>query len=112
MTATEAAVDVSQSGPDGYRVTYDRTSVRPSYALVVALSEATAVPLSELGPLQDDVDTDSLDTLLDGGISNVEAAAVSFQFEGYSVTVKGTGTIDLDPVAGNGDGQTAVAQQG
>lgn len=111
MTVTEDAVKVSHTGPDGCRATYDRSSVCPSYALVIALSEARNVPHSELGPLQEDIDTDALDTLLNGGVRNGESASVTFRFEGYFVTVNGDGTIDLDPVDGNGDGQSIAPQQ-
>ena len=110
MTDTDDAVQVSALGPNTYRASYDRTAVSPSYATIVALSEATGVPQLELGPLGEDIDTDALNTLLDGGTSDVASASISFRFEGYSVTVEGDGFIAIDQVSENSDSPDLAAR--
>ena len=112
MRATEDAVAVSTNGSDGYRATYGSQLVTPSYAIVVALSKVTGNGITELGPLNEDVDTDALNTLFTGGSKSDGGTVVSFHFEGYTVNVEADGSIALEPDTDSGNGQIVASQQG
>ncbi len=72
------------------------SQTQPSVELCTQIVEAVAQvkdvdPLS-LAPLRDSVDTDALDRLFD---SQNQGLQVTFEYEGYTVTVQGDRQIDL-----------------
>ncbi|WP_254839098.1 HalOD1 output domain-containing protein [Natronomonas marina] len=65
---------------------------RPSVTLVEAVAAATGRRTTDLPPLHGTVDTDALDTLLDGRSSSV---TVSFRYAGTGVTVTSNGSVEI-----------------
>ena len=66
----------------------------PSTAVVTAVADARGVDVTDLRPLYDAVDAEALNTLL--GASAEEALLeVSFEYEGFTVTLRPDGRIEL-----------------
>jgi hypothetical protein len=74
-----------------------RQAVTPQ-AIVEAVAERKGVPSLRLQPrLYDAVDTDALETILDGASSGSNTPVeVRFEYAGYSVTVRSDGTLAVD----------------
>ncbi|WP_226005977.1 HalOD1 output domain-containing protein [Natrinema salinisoli] len=72
----------------------------PAMKIVQKVSRAKGVDIVDLEPLYDTVDGDALDSLLRTADQDVE---VTFQYAGYTVTVRGDGQISLgkQPVTSN-----------
>lgn len=82
----------SRSG--GYWIDFDPHSSWPvSTAVVLALSSLTGTEPTEMRPLNDLVDADSLNAHVRGRERNAE---LSFDFHGYLVSVRGDGRITFD----------------
>lgn len=72
-----------------------------STTIVLAVSDLTETSLDELEPLSDIVRPDALDTLLRPGETPAGGdapVAVSFEYEGYAVTVRRSGAVELRSV--------------
>lgn len=81
-----------------YRATYNNTHDSTSLAVVAVVSTALDKDPLDLTPLQSVIETDSLDELavesLGGGGS---FKSISFDYEGFGVTVFGEGVIEARP---------------
>ncbi|NUB91121.1 hypothetical protein HT576_08815 [Haloterrigena sp. SYSU A121-1] len=67
----------------------------PMYAVVSAVAEAEGIDPVNLPPLYNVVDPEALNALFtsdSGGVSSVE-----FEYAGYSVVVRGEGTVEVRP---------------
>jgi len=96
--------DQSASGDATTTVHHEwRQSDQPSVTIVEAVAAATDRPTTDLPPLHGTVDTDALDSLLDGQSPSV---TVSFRYSETTVSVTGNGNIQihLDGVSGEDDG--------
>ena len=81
-----------------YRTTHDDD--RPwsaSTTVVLALAEVTGIEPTDMLPLAGTVDPDALDSHVRYNDNDI---AVSFEFHGYDVTVRGDGLIELEPADG------------
>lgn len=67
-------------------------SDQPSVTIIEAVAAATDRTPTDLPPLQDTLDTDALDTLLNGQSSS---ATVSFRYADIAVSVHGNGSIAI-----------------
>lgn len=65
----------------------------PSEAVVKAVATAEGRDPIDLSPLYDVIDTDALDSLLEGS----RGIDVTFQYEGYTVLVRENAEVILDP---------------
>lgn len=67
----------------------------PSFAVIEALADAEGVdPLDLDVPLYNFVDLEALDTIfLEGNTPNT---TVEFSLDGYLVTIRGTGNVEID----------------
>ncbi len=81
------------TGTDPKTIRHDWTQGgQPSVTVVEAVAAATDRATTELPPLLETIDSDALDTLLDGGSSSV---FVSFRYAGTDVSVSGDGVIEV-----------------
>lgn len=74
-----------------------------STTIVLAVSDLTGRPIDELTPLSDVVNPDALDELLrpEGtALGQDVPISVTFEYEGYSVTVRRDGHVGIQPSAG------------
>lgn len=70
-----------------------------STTVVTAAAQFAEVDPTAMPPLYDYIDPDALDRLVHGGTSGFEGY-ITFDYDGYSITVYGDGEIvvhDLDP---------------
>lgn len=88
-----------------YRAEYDRDAMDPSLAVVAALTDVLEVSPIDIEPLYEAVDTDALDALVESG-TNADAA-VSFEVADHAITVRGDGTVTVDPPRGDRSGDEA-----
>lgn len=65
----------------------------PSTAVVEAIANAEDCDPADLPPLYGSIDTDALDSLLEGS----QGVDISFEHEGYTVNVLGNAEIVLEP---------------
>jgi hypothetical protein len=66
-----------------------------SIRLVTEISRLEGVEPFELPPLEDCIDTESLDGLFGGDDTPFFAGEVRFRYAGYDVTVKHTGEFEI-----------------
>lgn len=90
------------SADDGYEYArpYDWGAGRDASTTVcLALADAADVPVEDLGPLREVVDPEALDALFDSPRPTAPDGSlrVSFEYEGYAVTVTGDGTVRIRP---------------
>jgi hypothetical protein len=77
---------------------FDPESTAASTAVVCAVADALAVHPREIDPVYDVVDPDALDALFED--PDRAPAVVSFEYEGFAVSVCGTGEITFEPIDG------------
>lgn len=101
MMATEAGVDLEglevRGDPVRYRVTFDQEDVRPSAAVVAAVSTVTDADPIEMPALYDSVDPDALDALFDGYRGRERPVSVTIQIGDYEVVISNDGVVDIAP---------------
>ena len=93
-----------------YRASFDVDAVAPSHAVVCVVATMVDVDPTDLPPLYDAIDPDSLDRLTAGTAASanagpdvaVAAVQVEFEYAGYSVRVGSTGSIEVRPASGDG----------
>jgi len=68
--------------------------VEPSTVLVTAVADARGVDATDLRPLYETIDSAALDTLFIKAAGD-ETLSVSFDYEGFAVTLWGDGRIEL-----------------
>lgn len=70
-----------------------------STTIVLAVSDLTGTPVGKLAPLSEVVKPDALDDLLrpDEMVDMDASVSVSFEYEGFTVTARRDGRIDLHP---------------
>lgn len=79
-----------------YRVPFDcQEGEQLSMAIVTAVADIADVDPTDMEPLYDQIDPESLDRLFDTPVSDV---GVSFTFHGHEVTVKQHGYIVVQPL--------------
>lgn len=71
------------------------TPERTSCVLIEAIASLRGVEHTELAPLYETIDPEALDSLCSGS-NNENSIQISFRYEGYDVTVDGTGRVRLD----------------
>lgn len=79
---------------DTYSADFTPGTIEASSAIVAALSLVRRCDSSDMRPLYESIDTDSLDTLIDGASSET---TVTFDVEGFTVAVQAAGTIEITP---------------
>lgn len=79
---------------DPYHWHVEAGAEAPSLAVVDAVSMVEGVEPTELSPLGDTVDTEALDVIVRSG-NHVETTV---RYQGYQVTIRGAGDIELQPV--------------
>lgn len=76
---------------------FNSTKVDPSLAVVDAMSRLTERSETDLPPLSNTIDPDSLNTICgDGSSDSTHPKTVSFVYVGVRVTVTGDGAVFLD----------------
>lgn len=77
------------------RAGYDWADISPSTAVVETLAVAMDRDPATMEPLYDRIDPDALDVLVrsDGRVPPRTSVTVSFEVEGYEVTVHATGEV-------------------
>lgn len=74
----------------------NRAPTRPiAERVVVAVADEKDVGVTDLEPLYNSIDPDSLTKI----VSTDSSASVTFSFEGFDVTVRGEGRIELHDAA-------------
>jgi len=76
----------------------DWAETDPTLAVVEAIAVAANREPTDHRPLYDAVDTDALNDIFDGDQS--PSVEVSFTYEGFDVSVAGTGTVTVRPADG------------
>jgi len=77
---------------------FDPTTTDASTAVVLAVADAANARPQELDPLYEVVDPDALNHLFDDSADG--PIAVSFEYGGYAVTLRGRGEVVLTEVDG------------
>lgn len=84
-----------------YRTEFDFYSRPASVAVAEAVAAAAEADPLDIPPLHDTVDPDALDILFapttNGHVR--PGGSTTFDFEGYRVTVRSHGTIEIEPLA-------------
>lgn len=82
-----------------YRASYNDNRDTTSLAVVAVIAAAANRDSRELAPLNSAIDTAALDSLFSTTTTRGErSGCISFQYEGFEVTVWGEGTIEADPM--------------
>lgn len=92
MTPVESDADGSL-----FRATYATDRDPASLAVLAVIAAATDSDVTDLAPLHSVVDTDALDALLSDSGSGALDGRLSFQYEGFAVTVFGEGRVEARP---------------
>lgn len=79
-----------------YRARYERCRDVPSLAVVEAVVAIEDVGPTDLHPFGDTVDTDALDSVIRSTAPDADVE-VSVTYQGYRVTVRGDGHLELRP---------------
>lgn len=99
MTASEPGKDdgVPGDGSSVTRAVHDWAHISPSTVLIETIADVTDRTPTEMEPLYDSVDPDALDALLknDGTAHLAQALSISFTFEGFHVTLRSDGHLEL-----------------
>ncbi|WP_235019785.1 HalOD1 output domain-containing protein [Natrialba sp. INN-245] len=78
-----------------------------SLAVVEAVAEREGIPAEKLEPpLHDAIQTDALDALFDPVDSDRLPASLEFTYNGYVVSVEGSGGVSLEAVDGKDANRT------
>ncbi|KZN25095.1 hypothetical protein A4G99_00740 [Haladaptatus sp. R4] len=96
MSGEESPIDEDDSEADSNttRVQYDWSSTSPSIAIAETIATIENRPQSELEPLYEHVDPDSLDSIVRPRTSEFGGeSTVSFEYYGYHVTIRSDGGI-------------------
>ncbi|MEF8813700.1 MAG: HalOD1 output domain-containing protein [Halovenus sp.] len=105
MVATQAGVELKSferhDGPGTCRAGYDTETTSPAMAVVATLVEATGVGPTQIGLLQETIETDALDEIVRSQGLADGTVQVSFVFEGRSVTVTSDGVVTVAPPGEN-----------
>lgn len=99
MILTEFAVSIDSNRPSGDTV----RSETATQAIVQLVAELEDVDPTELPPLGESIDTDSLDRLIRSSRAR-EAygpCRITLQYEGYDVTVRSSATIEVREADGS-----------
>lgn len=87
----------SSDGESGLAETTSTDATNPpSTRVAYRLAEESGRPIDGLRPLADAIDPEALDDVFAG--RDTPEAYVTFQHEGYTVTVTGGGDVLVDPV--------------
>jgi|AntRauTorcE11898_2_1112593.scaffolds.fasta_scaffold04574_6 hypothetical protein len=102
MTTTDRSEDPdTPSGADGaIRAEYDWTATTPTTAVIETVAIASNRKPTGIEPLYEVIDPDALDALVrsSGAESGDDGTAVTFEFAGQCVTVRGGGAVMVRPV--------------
>ena len=82
----------AQAGAQERRNTSDDRSP-VSTRIVTKVAAAKGVDQAELTPLYDRVESDALDSVIE---SMDDSGTVAFEYEGYEVSLRGDGRVELD----------------
>lgn len=83
---------------DAYVATFDPSEVSANAAVVDSVAAVLRRDPLEIDPLYEYVDTDSLDAMIDAASHKSSPyISASFRFEGTDVTVRGDGTVTIEP---------------
>lgn len=88
-----AFIDEFEEAEGLYRVKYDSSQTRPSFAVITIVSNVTGIDPLELDPLYDSIDGDALDALCTADHSSV--SRLTFQYSGCEITVKTDGVVEV-----------------
>lgn len=80
-----------------HRFEYDPVGTPPCMAVVYALAAVQDVDPTTMPPIEDTVDTDSLDGLVRGFDPGNGAVEVSWTQDGFAVTVSSEGAVTVSP---------------
>ena len=94
------AADVEPTKSDGGSIQPSTDwggSLTPSISLIEELSEMTDRDPLTMPPLYDSIDTDALDSLLSNASTNGHpTVTVSFEYDGYSISIESSGNITIE----------------
>ena len=84
------------------------TAIPPSQAVVEAVAEREGVDPTEIEPPAYDplyavINPEALDRLFEAATVTPEDASVSFEYEGYAISVYSDGRVCIDDAAGTDD---------
>lgn len=98
---THEQTSETETRPATVRHEWDQ-SEHPGVTLVEAVAAATGRTTADLPPLRESVDPDALEAILSR--EKASSVAISFQYAGTTVQVKGDGTIKIQVDGGHTDG--------
>lgn len=94
MEAVEFDVDA-----DRFRATFDSDRDSICLAVIAVVAVATDREPTDVPPLNDCIDTDALDAVFSAAPSaGQRAGRISFEYEGFDLTVGSDGTVEAAPV--------------
>lgn len=71
-----------------------------SITILRRVADREGTSAEELPPLHDVIDPDALDTLVSAASARDQELMVRFQYEGYTVAVRGDGAVELSREGG------------
>jgi len=95
MSATGGNNATATTAPHQYTIDWDRREP-VSFAVQAALGELEDCSPTELAPLADYVDPDALEAFFRGTPADVATRSLTFEYEGYTVHVDGSGRVRID----------------
>jgi hypothetical protein len=95
MSATGDENATATTVPHQHTINWDRREP-VSFAIQTALGELEDCSPTEMAPLADYVDPDALETFFSGPPAEVATRSLTFEYEGYTVRVDGSGHVHID----------------
>jgi hypothetical protein len=95
MSATGDEHTTATATPHRLEIDWDRREPI-SFAVQTALGQVEDRSPVDLPPLADYVDPDALEAFFSGSSNEVAARSLTFEYEGYTVTVDGTGHVRIN----------------
>jgi hypothetical protein len=92
----QSAIDGVDYDPkaDRYRAQFRPDTIEPSTATIAAIASVRRCDPSDLEPLYKSIDTDSLNTIIKSATTDTR---ISFEVDGFDVTVEASGTVEIVP---------------
>lgn len=78
-----------------FRRTFDFQTIPPSRAAIQTVAAVSGIQTTDLPPLYEDVDPESLDTLVLGDRDGSAGLCIEFEFHEYRISVYSSGILEL-----------------
>ena len=95
MSATGDENTTTMAAPHRLEIDWDRREPI-SFTVQSALGDVEGCSAVDLDPLADYVDPDALEAFFSGPTAEVATRSLSFEYEGYTVHVDGTGHVRVN----------------